>query len=150
MLTDAEEQELLTLLDAEAQSHGLLTLDSCFPESGPYARHLYPKHLEFFRAGAMPRNACTMGNRTGKTLMACYELTCHLLGEYPAWWEGAAFSRLSVHGLSGKQRRPHAISFRQRCSAPRASGAVPLCRPTVSVISTVRLAIWLMRSSKYR
>ena len=23
--------------------------------------------------------------------MACYELTCHLLGEYPAWWEGRRF-----------------------------------------------------------
>ena len=55
MLTDAEEQELLTLLDAEAQSHGILTLHSCFPESGPYARHLYPRHLEFFRAGAGAR-----------------------------------------------------------------------------------------------
>ena len=30
-------------------------------------------------------------HNTGKTLMACYELTCHLLGEYPAWWEGRRF-----------------------------------------------------------
>ena len=92
MLTDAEEQELLTLLDAEAQASGILTLASCFPASGPYARHLYPKHLEFFRAGAHARERLAlMGNRTGKTLMACFELTCHLLGEYLSWWEGRRF-----------------------------------------------------------
>src|SRR5262245_45222449 len=92
MLSDAEEHELLQLLEAEAQSDGLLTLADCFPDTGPCARNLYPRHLEFFRAGATARERLAlMGNRTGKTVMACFEMTCHLLGEYPPWWDGRRF-----------------------------------------------------------
>lgn len=31
------------------------------------------------------------GNRCGKTTAGAYELTLHLTGEYPAWWEGKRF-----------------------------------------------------------
>jgi phage terminase large subunit-like protein len=31
-------------------------------------------------------------NRVGKTDAACYEITCHLTGQYPTWWEGRKFS----------------------------------------------------------
>jgi phage terminase large subunit-like protein len=65
-----------------------------FPVAGPLRRELYPKHLEFFRAGADTRERCFMaGNRTGKSDAAAYETTVHLTGDYPQWWEGRRFDR---------------------------------------------------------
>lgn len=60
-----------------------------FPEHGPFARDRYRKHLEFFRAGADYKERLFMAaNRCGKTVAGAYEATCHLTGQYPAWWEG--------------------------------------------------------------
>lgn len=65
---------------------------SLFPDEGPLRRELYTKHMEFFRAGANYRERCFMaGNRVGKTIAGSYELTCHLTGRYPNWWEGRQF-----------------------------------------------------------
>lgn len=64
-----------------------------YPDTGPLRRELYRKHMEFFRAG----ETCQMrgfvaANRIGKTEGAGgYELTLHLTGRYPDWWEGARF-----------------------------------------------------------
>jgi len=57
-----------------------------------YARDKYPKHLEFFAAGSDYRERCFLAaNRVGKTTCGSYELTCHLTGIYPDWWEGKRF-----------------------------------------------------------
>jgi phage terminase large subunit-like protein len=58
-----------------------------------FAREYYQKHLEFFRAGAEFRARCLMAaNRVGKTFSAGgFEMTCHLTGDYPEWWEGRKF-----------------------------------------------------------
>jgi phage terminase large subunit-like protein len=58
-----------------------------------FAREYYQKHLEFFRKGAEWRARCLMAaNRVGKTFSGGgYELTCHLTGDYPKWWEGKRF-----------------------------------------------------------
>lgn len=57
-----------------------------------YAREKYGKHLEFFRVGAEYRERCFMAaNRVGKTVSGGYEMTCHLTGDYPAWWQGRRF-----------------------------------------------------------
>ena len=58
-----------------------------------FARDYYQKHLEFFRLGKTHRARCFMAaNRVGKTFSAGgYELTCHLTGLYPDWWEGKKF-----------------------------------------------------------
>ena len=65
-----------------------------YPGTGKLSRHAYAKHLEHFRAGAWARERAVMGgNRTGKTEMAAYELTAHLTGLYPDWWEGRRFDR---------------------------------------------------------
>jgi len=43
-------------------------IDSYYPEEGPLRRELYPKHLEFFRAGIEHRERCFLAaNRVGKT-----------------------------------------------------------------------------------
>lgn len=67
---------------------------SWFPDEGPLRRELYPKHLEFFRAGKdYTERLFQAANRVGKTLTGCFELTAHLTGEYPHWWEGRVFHR---------------------------------------------------------
>ncbi len=68
--------------------------DLFYPDTGPLRRELYQKHLEFFRAGRTYRERCFMAaNRVGKTEGAGgYELTCHLTGRYPDWWEGRRFA----------------------------------------------------------
>lgn len=58
-----------------------------------HARGKYPKHLEFFAAGAAYRERCFLAaNRVGKTTCGSFELTAHLTGIYPDWWAGKRFS----------------------------------------------------------
>src|SRR5579884_1262735 len=65
-----------------------------FPDSGPLRRDLYPKHLEFFQAGAQFKERLFMAaDRVGKTVAGAYEATCHLTGRYPAWWKGKRFEK---------------------------------------------------------
>lgn len=75
-----------------------------YPDEGPYARHRYPKHMEFFAAGAKYRERCFMaGNRIGKTVGGGgYETVCHLTGEYPYWWEGKRWKRPVKWWAAGK------------------------------------------------
>jgi len=66
-----------------------------YPDTGPLRRELYPKHMEFFEAGAKFRERLFMAaNRVGKTEGAGgYEMAIHLTGLYPAWWKGRRFNR---------------------------------------------------------
>jgi phage terminase large subunit-like protein len=66
-----------------------------YPEQGQLARHRYPRHMEFFQAGAAHRERLVLAaNRVGKTEgMGGYETALHLTGRYPAWWEGRRFDR---------------------------------------------------------
>lgn len=69
-------------------------LYSLFPDDGPLRRKLYHRHLLFFKLGADHKTRCFMAaNRTGKTVGGGYELTLHLTGRYPDWWEGYRFDR---------------------------------------------------------
>jgi phage terminase large subunit-like protein len=56
---------------------------------------LYPRHLEFFEAGARYNERLFMAaNRVGKTLgVGALETALHLTGQYPAWWRGRKFSK---------------------------------------------------------
>lgn len=57
-----------------------------------HARGLYPRHLEFFAAGARYRERCFMAaNRVGKSVAGAYEMQLHLTGRYPTWWTGRRF-----------------------------------------------------------
>ena len=71
---------------------------------GFFARHKYPKHMEFFAAGAEYRERCFMAaNRVGKTFGAGgYETACHLTGLYPQWWPGRRFKRPVRWWAAGK------------------------------------------------
>jgi phage terminase large subunit-like protein len=65
-----------------------------YPDSGPLRRELYQKHLEFFAAGVKYRERLMLAaNRVGKSEgVGGYELTLHLSGNYPEWWEGRRFN----------------------------------------------------------
>jgi phage terminase large subunit-like protein len=60
-----------------------------YPDEGPLRRELYKKHLAFFGAGVQFRErAAIAANRVGKTEgIGAYEMTCHLTGIYPDWWD---------------------------------------------------------------
>lgn len=94
-LTLAEQREALALheeLQRRAAGRKLLTY---FPDEGPLRRELYPKHMEFFRLGPKkPERLMLAGNRIGKTeSIGGYEVTCHLTGRYPPWWEGVRLNQ---------------------------------------------------------
>lgn len=63
-----------------------------------YARDLYPRHMEFFRAGASyTERLFQAGNRVGKTVAGSFEVTAHTTGRYKHWWEGRRFTH-PTHG----------------------------------------------------
>lgn len=88
-------EQLAKLMAAYQQSVATNRILQFYPDEGPLRRELYPRHLEFFRAGAEYRERLFMaGNRIGKTEGAGgYESTLHLTGEYPDWWEGRRFTK---------------------------------------------------------
>ncbi|MDA2934283.1 terminase family protein [Acidobacteria bacterium AH-259-D05] len=69
-------------------------LDSYYPDEGPLRRELYPKQLAYFKAGKKHRERIFLAaNRVGKTLgVGAFEVTLHLTGKYPDWWEGRRFN----------------------------------------------------------
>jgi len=93
-MTPAEEREYLRLLEEEQKRRKYNLIGQLFPDTGPYRRALYAKHTEFFRAGAFHKERLFMaGNRVGKTIAGGGELTWHLTGEYPEWWQGRRFTK---------------------------------------------------------
>jgi phage terminase large subunit-like protein len=100
--------KLLTpdLIAAERRRRSQRRMDQFFPTTGPLRRELYPKHLEFFRAGREHRERLFMaGNRCGKTVAGAYELTLHLTGLYPDWWEGRRFDGAIYAWAAGETAR---------------------------------------------
>lgn len=92
-LPDDEVEGFLLQLRALSDAEKYGRFQSLFPDDGPFRRELYTKHLEFFKAGSKYRERCMMAaNRVGKTVAAAYEITCHLTGDYPHWWEGRRFN----------------------------------------------------------
>jgi phage terminase large subunit-like protein len=83
-------------VDAIAQEFTIRSrskLYTMFPDEGEFRRELYPKQLEFFRAGRDHREvAFIAGNRCGKSEAGAYQTALHLTGRYPEWWEGRRFA----------------------------------------------------------
>lgn len=68
-----------------------------------HARHLYPRHLRFFEAGATYRQRLLRaGNRVGKTVAGAVECSYHLTGQYPDWWPGRRFAKPARIWAAGK------------------------------------------------
>lgn len=93
-LSAKELDELEALVDADLRLYRQTKLYRLFPDTGPLRRELYPKHLAFYAAGATHLERALVGaNRSGKSLGICYEVTLHLTGWYPHWWEGYRFEK---------------------------------------------------------
>ncbi len=85
------DRELKHIAD-EKKRRSLNKIETAFPEFGEYRRDLYPRHLEYFRAGNFYRSRLfSAGNRVGKTFAGGFEMACHLSNEYPDWWPGRRF-----------------------------------------------------------
>lgn len=105
-------------------------LSTYFPDAGPLRRELYPKHLEFFRAGATKRERLFLAaNRVGKTEGAGgYEVACHLTGRYPSWWKGRRFpSQISVWAAGDTRQTVRDILQRKLLGKPgqHGTGLIP-------------------------
>lgn len=131
-LTEAEQVELLKLLEEEDRYQRRNLLFSLYPDEGPLRRELYPKHLEFFAAGAKHQErAFIAGNRVGKTHCGCYELTCHLIGWYPRWWVGRRFNRPVTAWVSGEDAKAVRESLQEKLLGrpeDKGTGLVPFDR----------------------
>lgn len=90
----ADRVALLALMREKERRQARRKLWTYFPDAGPLRRELYPQHLEFFRLGAtVSTRAFMAANRVGKTEGGGgYELTLHLTGRYPEWWQGRRFN----------------------------------------------------------
>jgi phage terminase large subunit-like protein len=105
-LTRSEALQLIALLEERERRQNSRRIRSYFASEGEHRRELYPKHLEFFTAGADYKLRLFMAaNRVGKTLAAAYELTCHLTGNYPDWWPGRRNTGPSSWWVCGKDSR---------------------------------------------
>lgn len=104
LLSDAEKRELLALLEEKQYRASRRKLFTYYPDTGPYRRELYPRHLAFFRAGREHRERLMLAaNRVGKTEgMGGYEVALHLTGLYPKWWEGRRFDKSVRAWAAGK------------------------------------------------
>lgn len=96
-------QEVLELTEQFQRLTERQKIDGYYPDLGPLRRELYPKHLQFFAAGAREKERCMLAaNRVGKTEgVGGYELTLHLTGDYPAWWVGRRFTRATKWWAAG-------------------------------------------------
>lgn len=94
VFTHSDRASLLALIEARNHRQSRRRIQTFYPDTGALRRDLYPQHLEFFRIGReTPTRAFVAANRVGKTEGAGgYEMTCHLTGIYPEWWEGRRFT----------------------------------------------------------
>lgn len=93
-LDEQEKAVLVECLEILANDQKYNKFKNFFPEDGEFRRELYPRHIEFFRAGTeYTERGFIAGNRTGKSEAGCYETVCHATGLYPDWWEGRKFNR---------------------------------------------------------
>lgn len=93
-LSREKKLELLALLEERNRRNQYDKLKSMFPKDGDLSRDLYVKHCEFFTAGAYHEERLFMaGNRVGKSEAGGYEMSLHLTGRYPDWWDGKRFNR---------------------------------------------------------
>lgn len=82
----------LAAVVAELERRAACKFGQYFPDDGPFRRELYPRHLDFFQSGATYKERLFMAaNRVGKSEGGAFEVTCHLTGKYPSWWEGRRF-----------------------------------------------------------
>lgn len=92
MLTAEDPSVELAAVVAELERRQSAKFGQYFQDEGQYPRSGYPKHCEFFDAGARFKERLFMAaNRVGKSEGGAFEVTAHLTGKYPSWWTGRRF-----------------------------------------------------------
>ena len=101
---DREDMELLLELQAELDKRTKENLlATFFPQSGELRRELYPKHMQFYSAGAKYRQRLFLAaNRVGKTTAALIEIVYHATLDYPVWWKGKRYTEANKWWICGK------------------------------------------------
>lgn len=126
-------------------------MSALFPDAGPLRRELYPKHIVFFKVGGQhettvwcPKDcdgtghqerALIAANRTGKTMAVCFELTCHLTGVYPSWWDGRRFTKPIAAWAAGEDAKAVRESLQVTLMGPPGAYGTGLI-PKNAVMST--------------
>lgn len=88
-LPEEDVRALLAEVEALQRAEKFGKFYTYFPDTGPLRRELYPRHMEFIRAGKDYVERCfRAANRIGKTELGAFESTAHLTGDYPHWWDG--------------------------------------------------------------
>lgn len=84
--------KLLNLIETASKMRSASGLDKWFTASSGYTIDDLPKHKAFFDAGAeYSERLALAANRSGKSIMGCYETVVHATGDYPSWWNGRVF-----------------------------------------------------------
>jgi phage terminase large subunit-like protein len=100
--SEQEKAELIECLEVLADDEKYNKFKNFFPDEGKYCRNNYPRHMEFFKAGAnFQERGFIAGNRTGKTEAGNFEAVCHATGMYPDWWEGRRFNHPVLIWIGG-------------------------------------------------
>lgn len=93
------------LLRAEAEWQKYNRIHSFYPDDGPFARDMYPKHMELFRHSAVFRHLALFGgNGAGKTTFGAFFTALHATGMYPDWWPGRVFESGIDGWVAGKSK----------------------------------------------
>ena len=91
-MNKAELSEAVEIAEELSRRRKMGLRDGYFPDEGELRRELYPKQLEYFEKGLGYRERCMISaNRCGKSAMGAYEVSYHLTGDYPEWWNGRVF-----------------------------------------------------------
>ena len=118
--------EVLRLLELERELTRRNKLDSYYPDAGPLRRDLYPKHMEFFRAGLDHRErALIAANRIGKSEgVGGYRIHIAFDGPISSLVEGTALQPSDQRMGRRRFGEDHAgISSSASCSVRSASSA---------------------------
>lgn len=82
----------IATIEARRGGNPVGNFETYFPDTGPYRRELYPQQMQFLSGGrAFSERLFMAANRVGKTETGAYEMTAHMTGLYPTWWEGRRF-----------------------------------------------------------
>ena len=84
-MSDEEKLEALALIEVAKKYKAYNVIDTFEP---------YDYQKKFFSEGKGRKSRFLMAaNRIGKTFGGCAEMTYHLTGRYPDWWEGRTFDK---------------------------------------------------------
>lgn len=87
-------KELQKLLAQKDYLDTYSKLETLFPDTGPYRRELYPKHVEFINSTSKYKRCTFMAaNRVGKSFAASFIVASALQGIYPKWYKGHVWDK---------------------------------------------------------